>query len=141
MKAEEVYSFSYADPTHGNPVVTGEGGAAPSGVYCFNLINLQTGTYQFWLRIEEPTLYTPTTSTLIGPITIEVTNDPAEEFFRVGNDFGNAQITRRPPGYAGLVGGTFTTVNKGVVLAPFLALIGALTTVTAIFVVKRRRKA
>lgn len=92
QKAEVTYQGKLTiQETHGNPVLTGEGGNAAPGVYCFNLIDVQPGTYQFYIRIEEPQGTEATTPTLItlAPITIS----DSETVYRVDNNFGNV----RPP--------------------------------------------
>lgn len=66
--------------THGNPIVTGEGGEALDGTYCFNLIDVNPGTYVFYLRLEEPT------PKFIGPITLSTSG----QTYSTDNNFANA---------------------------------------------------
>ena len=131
-KAEESYSGSLQiSEAHGNPVNSGEEGKALQGVYCFNLINVESGTYTFYIKIKESEGYAATTPTLIGPIIIEIDNDPAEESFNVQNNFGNT--------ISGPVGGVVAPANKLMVLAPYIMLTGLIVTVSAVFVRRRCR--
>ncbi|WP_455368549.1 hypothetical protein [[Eubacterium] cellulosolvens] len=133
-KAEEFYLGSLQiSEAHGNPVMSGEEGKALSGVYCFNLINVKTGTYTFYIEIKELGDYEATTPTLIGPLTFQIDNDPGEEFFNVRNNFGNTIIAP--------VGGIIAPTNKITVLMPFIAFIGLVGIASSIFVLWRRRSA
>jgi len=123
-KAEEFYSGSLQiSEAHGNPVISGEEGKALHGVYCFNLINVESGTYTFYIKIKESEGYTATTPTLIGPIIIEIDNDPAEESFIVQNNFGN--MIFRP------VGGKVVQVSRLNVILPYIVLGGLVVALSA----------
>lgn len=133
-KAEEFYSGSLEiSEAHGNPVMSGEEGKALNGVYCFNLINVKTGTYTFYVKIKEFGGYEATTPTLIGPLTFQIDNDPGEEFFNVGNNFGNTIF--QP------VGGIIAPSNKIIVLMPYIAFMALVGIASSIFVLWRRRSA
>jgi hypothetical protein len=140
QNAEDTYQGSLTiQETHGNPVLTGEGGNAAPGVYCFNLIDVQPGTYQFYIRIEEPQGTEATTPTLItlAPITIS----GSEVAYRVDNNFGNRLPSSQPSDPYHYVGGELFTVNKLGVLTPYLALIGlAGVVLSAAVVMKFRRR-
>jgi hypothetical protein len=130
QKAEDTYPGKFTiKEAHGNPVLTGEGGDAAPGVYCFNLAEVKPGTYQFYIRIEEPKDARATTPTLItlAPITI---SDLGEVVYRINNNFGN--VKPRP------VGGVITPINKFEILTPYFALVGLLLCATAA-VVRRAR--
>lgn len=83
---------------HGNPVLSGEGGEAISGLYCFNLKVTKSGSYEFYIWLDESTLPANykvypaiedesliINSTLIGPIMLET----GENEVSYGNNFAN----------------------------------------------------
>ncbi|MCP8310090.1 MAG: hypothetical protein L6N94_01130 [Candidatus Methylarchaceae archaeon HK01M] len=80
-----------------NPVETGEGGLI--GHYCFNLENVELGSYTFFIRETLPEGTIPTTPIIIGPIEINI--DTSEQVTISGNIFGNIPLDPRDP-----VGGT-----------------------------------
>ncbi|MEM3608653.1 MAG: hypothetical protein QW238_07300 [Candidatus Bathyarchaeia archaeon] len=93
-KAEDYYSgdFTYPAP-EGNPLYSGENGLR--GSYCFNLAEVDpeggidgSGTYVFYVKIEEPPGRYATTPTLIGPIILQADADGPYE--SLDNHFGNS---------------------------------------------------
>ncbi|MEM2893984.1 MAG: hypothetical protein QW638_07395 [Candidatus Bathyarchaeia archaeon] len=86
---------------HGNPVLSGEGGETLSGHYCFNLYANKTGTYEFYIWLDESSIpenyrvYPAVgnksliiNATLIGPITL--TTETNEVSYN--NNFANYQL-------------------------------------------------
>ncbi|MEM3479083.1 MAG: hypothetical protein QXV74_03460 [Candidatus Bathyarchaeia archaeon] len=128
---------------HGNPVVSGEGGETLSGHYCFNLKVTESGTYEFYIWLNEATLPSGyrvypavdesliINATLIGPIILETGVNEVS----YGNNFANYP----PP-----VGGTIVVAaeNNPPKYEPHLALTAALAGLTgaalAYAIVKRR---
>ncbi|MBM4462317.1 MAG: IPTL-CTERM sorting domain-containing protein [Chloroflexi bacterium] len=95
-KAEVYYEgkFIYTPPDDTNPLESGENGL--EGSFCFNLQDVQPGTYVFYVREDVPPGWVATTPTLIGPITLVASDSGPRESLH--NNFGNAspQITRVP---------------------------------------------
>ncbi|MEM3150985.1 MAG: hypothetical protein QXK15_00225 [Candidatus Bathyarchaeia archaeon] len=133
--AEKYYegSFDYPYP-EGNPLLTGENQL--KGSYCFNLENVKPGIYIFYVKIDELAGSKPTTPILIGPITLEADEDGHYE--SLNNNFGNSPLTSPPPTRPPYVGGKVYMVNKLIILAPYLALIG-LTSIIIVAFKKQRR--
>ncbi|MBS7644400.1 MAG: hypothetical protein QXO32_06825 [Candidatus Bathyarchaeia archaeon] len=144
--AEEYYPgmFEYPPP-EGNPLLTGEN--MLRGSYCFNLENVdpkggidKQGTYEFWVKIEEPTGREATTPTLIGPIILKASPEGPRE--KLDIHFGNSPPTTRPPIMpSNPVGGIITSVNKLAIIAPYLVLVGLAGALSTLTIVRRRRKA
>ncbi|MBS7638249.1 hypothetical protein KEJ49_05120 [Candidatus Bathyarchaeota archaeon] len=85
---------------HGNPVLSGEGGETLPGHYCFNLNVTETGTYEFYIWLDESSIMEnyrvyPSVenksliinATLIGPITLTT----GENEVSYNNNFANYQ--------------------------------------------------
>ncbi|MEM3071936.1 MAG: hypothetical protein QW172_00560, partial [Candidatus Bathyarchaeia archaeon] len=144
--AEEYYPgmFEYPPP-EGNPLLTGEN--MLRGSYCFNLENVdpkggidKQGTYEFWVKIEEPTGREATTPTLIGPIILKASPEGPRE--KLDIHFGNSPPTTRPPIMpSNPVGGIITSVNKLAIIAPYLVLVGLAGAFFTLTMVRRRSKA
>ncbi|MEM3040806.1 MAG: hypothetical protein QXG97_02105 [Nitrososphaerota archaeon] len=102
---------------HGNPVESGENGEALPGSFCFNLVNVRPGVYEFYLWLDEGNsgsgsgeqyeIYPAVpaelivNSTLIGPIRLTA----GEAEYYVGNNFGNVLVEAAFP-----VGGVVTPI-------------------------------
>jgi len=127
--------FSYPPPENVPPLdvlQTRENGLA--GSYCFNLINVQAGTYTFFIRITESSGRLATTPTLIGPITITVSDTtPALAVFSIDHEFGNSM----PPAP---VGGIVVSVDRLGLLAPWIGLFGLLGAVIGLVAISKKRK-
>jgi len=89
-KAEDYYKFQFGYPVpETNPSISGENNL--TGSYCFNLENVVGGTYTFFIKEEGMPGWKATTPTLIGPITLEASDDGLRE--SINNNFGNLRPT------------------------------------------------
>ncbi|MBS7655458.1 hypothetical protein KEJ50_03050 [Candidatus Bathyarchaeota archaeon] len=133
--AEKYYegAFNYPYP-EGNPLLTGENQL--KGSYCFNLEDVEHGSYTFYVKIEEPAGREATTPILIGPITLEADEDGPYE--SLNNNFGNSPPISPPPTRPPYVGGKVYMVNKLIILAPYLALISLVSIIIVAFKKQRR---
>ncbi len=134
-KAEDYYQgkFSYT-ANEGNPLDSGEN--MFTGSYCFNLENVESGLYTFYIKEEVPPGWIAVTPEIIGPLTLEASDSGPRE--SVNNHFGNVQLPA-PSRSRTAVGGEVYPINKMVVLAPWLGLAGAI--IAGVYVFRRHHAA
>ncbi|MEJ5292865.1 MAG: hypothetical protein WHS82_04625 [Candidatus Methanosuratincola sp.] len=147
--AEDYYSGDFSYPVNeANPMQTGEN--LLPGSYCFNLENVSStgginnsGTYIFYVRIEEPTQYVNTTPTMIGPITLVASIEGPRE--SRNNHFGNAPIasnneTRVPVGGVILQVDVPLTVGEVAASNALMLIIVAAGAIALTLVINKKQK-
>jgi hypothetical protein len=88
-------------------------------------------TYIFYLKIDESESKL-TTPALIGPIEL-IAGEDIEQRNSINNNFGNKATSP--------VSGTYTPINKLIILSPYIALISLIGAISSIVIMFKKRRA